>query len=133
MQVELIPFHSATLPQKDTLSRKIADEKGSLLGRYAELLRKFLENRRVVSIQAVLTRASLSQKIELSPWLRWVAEIAGVDLNTAGFVSLVEKGPKTTAAACVSKTEKAFVLMMGKNDLPADMGLCKLATALRKS
>lgn len=132
MQVELIPFHSAALAQKNTLLGKIK-EKDSLLGRYAELLGEFLEDRPIVSIQAVSTRASLNQKTELSPWLRWVAEIVGVELNTAGFVSLVEIGPKTTAAAWVSKREprKAFVLMMGNNDLPADEGLSKLATAVR--
>ena len=137
MQVELIPFHSAALPRKDALLGQI-NEKDSLLGRYVGLLREFLKNRAVVSIQAVSTRASLSQKTELSHWLRWVAKIAGVDPETARFVSLVEKGPKTTCAAWVSKRKprKAFVLMMGKNDLPADVGpddkgLRKLATALR--
>lgn len=132
MQVELIPFHSATLPQKSALLEQIK-EKGSFLGRYAALLGESLKDRPVVSIQAVSTRASLNQKRELYRWLRWVAEIAGVDLNSAHFHSLVKRGSKTTCAAWVSKRQprKAFVLMMGKNDLPAGPGLCKLATAVR--
>jgi hypothetical protein len=134
MQVELIPFHSATLSQKSKLLGEI-DKKGTLLGRYVELLGKFLRDRPVISIQAVSTKALLRRKTELSPWLRHVAKIAGLDLTDVHFVSLVEKGRKTTAAAWVSKREprKALVLMMGANNLPGNKGLCKLAAALRES
>ena len=134
MQVELIPFHSATLPQKSRLLEEINKE-GSLLGHYVELLGKSLRDRPVVGIQAASTQSSFSRKTKLSPWLRRVAEITGLDLNAADFVSLVEKGRKTTAAAWVSKREprKALVLMMGTNNLPGDDGLWKLAAALRES
>src|SRR6266566_2838389 len=130
MQVELIPFHSPSLPmsKKIALLREAKTDKGGLLGRYVEHLREFLRDRPVVSPQAVATRASLEPETpKSSEWLTWIAEIAGIDLNAADFVSLVEKGPKTTAAAWVSKREprKALVLMMGMAGLPADQGLCK--------
>jgi hypothetical protein len=134
MQVELIPFHSASLPQKSAVLGQI-NKRDSLLGCYVELLGKFLVDHPVVIIQAAPARVPLSAKAELSPWLRRVAEIAGLDLNAADLVSLAERGPKTTVAAWVSKTEprKALVLMMGTNNLPRDERLHKLAAALRQS
>jgi len=133
LQVELIPFHSKTLPKKIALKKMAEDE---LLGDYAEHLRAFLRDRLVVGIQAVSTRASLEQETpKSSQWLTKVAEIAGLDLDgtKVKFVALVENDDKTTVAAWVSKTKprKALVLRMGANDLPGDEGLRKLAAALR--
>jgi len=67
-----------------------------------------------------------------SQWLTRIAEIAGLDLDGAEFVRLVEKGLKTTAAAWVSEREprKALVVRMGSPGLPGDEGLRKLAAAL---
>lgn len=132
IQAEVIPFHSATLPQKDAVLSEI-DNEGGLLGRYVGYLEKFLRDQAVVCIQAVSTRDSLNERTKLSPWLKRVAQIAGLDLNSTRFVRLLEKGLKTTAAAWVSRKgpRKALVLMMGSNNLPADSGLYKLAAELR--
>jgi hypothetical protein len=138
MQVEVFPFHSPSLPmsKKNALLRETKTDKDGLLGRYVEHLREFLRGRPVVSPQAVWTRDSLEPETpKSSQWLRWIAEIAGLDLGGTKFVPLVGNDDKTTVAAWVSKSEprKALVLTMGTNNLPGDEGLCKLAAALRES
>jgi hypothetical protein len=132
LQVEACPFHCPSLPQKNALLEEIA--KDELLGRYAEQLRAFLRHKSVLSLQAAPTRASLRPETpKSSRWLRWITETAGIDLNNSKFLPLVEKGPKITAAAWLSnKPPVALVLMMGGTGLPADEGLCKLATELQK-
>jgi hypothetical protein len=134
LQVEACPFHSKSLPQKNTLLRQIA--KDDLLRRYTKLLRAFLLDRPVVCVQAATTQASLRWETPNScEWLTWLADIAGIDLDSTEFVPLVKKDSKTTAAAWVSKETvgKALVLMMGSNNLPADKGLRELSRALGNS
>ncbi len=137
LQVEACPFHSRSLPinRKNALLREAKTDRDGLLGHYAGHLRAFLRRKPVLSLQAAPTRASLRPETPKSyPWLKWIANTAGLDLHKTSFVPLVKKGSKTTAAAWVSKgrVRKALVLMMGMNGLPAADGLCKLATALRK-
>jgi len=70
----------------------------------------------------------------LSPWVAWMAALAGLVPERSEFVRLVAKGAQTTAAALVSLESgapKALVLMMGGNHLPAEKGLRLLAAALR--
>ena len=136
LQVEAFPFHSASLPRKEALLKRVGE--CGLLGPYTECLRAFLRNRPVVVVSAVSSRASLKREVvrTLSPWLHWVAAIGGLSLQHANFVRLVTKGRATTAAALVSfegDAPKALVLMMGGNHLPAEKGLQVLATAIRHS
>jgi len=131
LQVEACPFHSPSLPQKRVLSQEIP--KDELLGRYAECLRTFLRDRPVVCVQAASTRFSLGPTTpKESSWIKWIADIAGLDLDDAKFVALLMKNSKTTAGAWVSKVgvRKALILMMGTNNLPGDESLAYLAAEL---
>jgi hypothetical protein len=134
MQVELIPFHSRSLPEKDLF---IAGEnlKDPILSAYVQHLRKFLRGRPAVGVQAVSVKVPLTAKTELSPWLEGVARVLGLHVGSAKFVSLVKKGSKTTVAALVSRRtpRKVLVLTMGTASLPAGKALSKLAAALGES
>lgn len=135
LQVDVCPFHSRSLPrtQKSILLRTISE--GGLLGCYAEHLEAFLHRRPVVILSAVSSRISVGMEATTrSEWLTWIAKIAGLVLEGAKVVPLVEKHSATTAAALVSfegGVRKALVLMMGGNHLPAEKGLRVLAKTLQ--
>jgi len=134
LQVEACPFHSPSLPGKTALLQRIREDKDGLLGAYAKHLKVFLRRQPVVIVSAAQSRVSLEPGMQLSPWHKWNAEIAGLVLKRAKFVRLVAKGSKMTCAALVSFEEeipKAMVLMMGGTHLPGKEGLCVLAEALR--
>ncbi len=133
LQVELFPFHSQSLPKKtkNVLLHEIRTDREGLLGRYVEHLRKFLQGRPVIVLQA----SNGPETAKSDPWLTWIAELAGLDLDATKLVALVKRDSKTTAAAWVSKSavrRKALVLRMGMNDLPGDEGLTRLTQAVRK-
>jgi hypothetical protein len=133
LQVDAIPFHSASLPGKGKLLAKVSAD--ALLRRYAEHVREFLKRRPVVVVAAVSTRCSLDAGVALSPWIEWQAELAGVEVTSAESVSLVTKGSKTTASALVSSVNgvsKVLVRMMGGNHLPGDKGLRTIADTFRR-
>ena len=132
LQVEACPFHSPALPGKVALLGAIGE--GGLLGQYVEHVRAFVRRRPVVVVSAAASRVSLQQDMHLSPWLRWQAETAGLNLDDAAFVPLIQKGAKTTCGAFVSRAdgvEKALVLMMGGNNLPGRIGLETLVAAVQ--
>ena len=127
LQVEACPFHSGSLPRKSDFLQEM--DENALFKRYVELLGKFLQDRPVVIVQASSKLATPT-----SAWLTWIVRVAGLNLDTAELVPLVEKGPKTTVAAWVSgQPPKALVLTMGGNNLPGDEGLRKLGARLRET
>src|ERR1019366_3196701 len=121
------PFHSGSLPRKSDFLQEM--DENALFRRYVELLGKFLQDRPVVIVQA-----SSKPATPTSARLTWIVRVAGLNLDTAELVPLVEKGAKTTVAAWVSgQPPKALVLTMGGNNLPGDEGLRKLGARLRET
>ncbi|MEX2113823.1 MAG: hypothetical protein WD845_11595 [Pirellulales bacterium] len=126
--VESCPFHSKSLPGKKSLLQAYLDD--PFLAEYSRLLRAYLKDRPVVIVSAVSSRKALSARIDLSPWLMWQADLASLQFSRARFVSLTQKGRKTTSAAFVDTSRdgaKSLVLMMGGNRLPGEQGRRKLA------
>jgi len=137
LQVEACPFHSPTLSmgRKRAILKLIA--KGGFLSQYTERLQAFLQGRTVVIVSAVSSRESLKKSTSLSDWVLWKASLAGLDLNRAEFLKLVENpAGKITAAAHLTREggiSKVLVLMMGGNHLPAETGgLKKLAESMQR-
>lgn len=132
LQVELCPFHKASLSTSQKGAWLEATRQRGLLGRYAQSLRAFLAKRPVVIVSAAATGDSLKKEMTLRPWVNWASGAAGLNLEAARFVCLVQKESKTTVAAIVSRARgvpKALVLAMGMNALPAEDGLRRLAAA----
>jgi hypothetical protein len=132
VQVEACPFHSASLPDKRGLLDEING--GGLLARYVAEVRAFLIDKPTVTISAAPSLDSMGSETPLSPWVKWLSEVEGLDLKRADFIPLVTKKEKVTAMVLVSSQSgvpKALVLMMGSNQLPAELGLGVLAEALR--
>ncbi|MDA1093572.1 MAG: hypothetical protein O3A25_09940 [Acidobacteria bacterium] len=133
LQVEVCPFHSPSLPNKNALLKAAGTDE--LIRSYVTHVRSVVRAQPVVVVSAVATRASLAHDTSLSPWVTWIAGLAGLDPSGASFVPLVVKGAKTTCGAFVGLSggaPKALVLMMGSNQLPGKDGLETLAGALRK-
>lgn len=125
VQVEVCPFHSSSLPKKDTLVSELTRD--AWTKQYLDNLRKYLQERPVVIVAAISSRMTLSADLTLSPWLAWKAELAGMEADKPmRFVALVSKHEKVTCAALMSprgSIPKAIVLMMGSNQLPGTEGL----------
>jgi len=129
VQVEVCPFHSSSLPKKDTLVSELINDE--LTKQYLAHVRENLRDRPVVIVSAISSRKTLSADLTLSPWLAWKADVAGLPVDKAvRFVSLVTKQDKVTCAALLSPrgaVPKALVLMMGSNQLPGAEGLKRLS------
>ena len=134
LQVEACPFHSPLLSMVKKRALLLEAGEGGFMTRYVASLRGFISQHPVVVISAVSAQVSLQYGLKMSPWIEWQANIAGVNLETASFVPLVTKGPKTTCGAFVSSVDgaqKVLVLMMGSNNLPGGESLETLANTFR--
>lgn len=127
LQVETCPFHSKAFPGKAAFLTSLESDR--MLAEYVDRVRSFLRDRPVVIVAAVSIQASLGPSIQLSGWLSWQAELAGLGRASARFAPLVERAGKVTCGALVSgeaDSAKALVLMMGGNHLPGSRGLTAL-------
>jgi hypothetical protein len=127
LQVEAVPFHSPSFPQKRTFLRGCAGTEPFFS--YAEALTALLHDCRVVAIQA-------SNKPERNPsesdWLSWIARTAGLDTTSAQSHALKQTKGKSTVVAWTSPNrQKAIVLSVGGTWLPSRDGLRMLAEVLR--
>ena len=130
-QVEACPFHSESFPGKGAFLDSLDTD--GLLSEYVGRVQSFLRDRPVVIVAAVSTQVSLGPSLQLSKWLLWQANLAGLDLVAARFIPLVERRGKVTCGAFVSgegEAVKALVLMMGGNHLPGNSGLVALSSAM---
>jgi len=127
LQTEVFPFHSPSLPmsRKRALLREATIDKGGVVGRYIEHLRRFLHDLPVVIVQA----SNSPMEKPTSEWLTGILELAGLDDPES-----LERVPLvgTTFAAWVSEQPgKALLLKQGGTGLPASDGLSKLAVKLK--
>ena len=102
LQVEVCPCSSSLLSmsKKRALLREVAE--GGFLTRYVASLRRFISPHPVVVDSAVSFQNSLHSGLEVSPWVTWQANIAGVHLDTAVFMSPVTKGTRVSMSRSLS-------------------------------
>ena len=102
LQVEICPFPSSLLSmsKKRALLREVAE--GGFLTRYVASLRRFISPHPVVVDSAVSFQNSLHSGLEVSPWVTWPANIAGVRLDTAVFMPPVTKGTRVSTSRSLS-------------------------------
>ena len=128
LQLETIPFHSKSLPSKNSLVGEVeADE---FLFDYLEHLRGFLENKNVFILSAVSSQKKIGgDSISKNPWLSFQSKLINFDPETSSFLPLTEKNGEVTSCFLYEKKNswcKGFILMMGGNHLPNDGALEKI-------
>lgn len=116
VNVETIPFHSATLNKKKALT---ASKESQFLQSYQAKLRTFLSDKPTLIVAACRSDKSISKDTAMnSPWIRFQCELASIDLTTVSMRTLSQKGDKVTSALFTSGN-KHLVLTMGSNNLPS--------------
>lgn len=129
LQIECVPFHSADLPNKPQLLKNLPND--PLLCEYTQAVKGFLRDRSVVALSAAGTRGSLgAHTIEASDWLRWLADLMGLNVQRAETIALATRGEKITAAFVANRdaeTTKGIILTMGSNNMPGRDGVAILA------
>lgn len=132
LQFESIPFHSESLPGK----RKLPDlmKKSGFLRDYADSLAATLEGKSVICLSAVPTSRPITVRTVAQEWLRFQAELIGIqEVERLKIASLVRKKRRTTCAFLYESNGdsiRGFVLMMGGNHFPGADGLKKLADVI---
>ena len=120
IQIEACPFHSKSLPKKETLLKNLSDD--PVLNDYNRLLKHVLFDKTVIAVSAVGTKAPISTgSITNRRWLNWQADLIGLKICDAEMLPIIIKDEKTTSAFIYSRSKKSvsgFVLMMGGNHLP---------------
>lgn len=111
--VETFFLHSSKM-DKDKFLKKYKEK----FVEYTNCLKAYLKDKTVLAVCAVSSRESISRKtIMASDWLKYQAEILGVNFATAELFAVRKKEGKTTCAFLV-QNKKIFVFMMGNNGLP---------------
>lgn len=135
IQVECCPWHSKALPGKDRFLRLMKQDDHLLT--YVKQLKNYISNRAVLGLSAVSTNTLLNtEEIKYNAWLKWQAELLGVDLDSAEVVPLTSKNERVTSAvvrATISQVPRSLVLMMGGNHFPAESNLGRLVEAIQSS
>lgn len=133
VQFESIPFHSKKLPGKKKLVRIV--QQCSLLSGYVSALRKAVRKVSVFAISGVDSTRSIDKgSISRNNWLRFQAELLGVNPDSLKCVPLTEKRGKVTSAYLyqrINECKRGFLLMMGSNGFPGPTGRDILARELR--
>jgi hypothetical protein len=115
INVETIPFHSATLNKSKAL--KALSISNALIV-YQNELKTFLKEKPVVIVAACSTKCSISvNTITNNDWLMYQAKIANIDIEKLKMKELTNKDNKITSAL-FSEDNKHIVLMMGSNNIP---------------
>jgi hypothetical protein len=137
LQIESIPWHSQTLSNKDGLPARIV--KDELTNRYCTLLRAYLKGRSVLSVDGAggQSTSSISDANFDGPWMRFKADLIGMDLGKAKFHSVTKKvsNGKITAAAKSMRVGGAIKVMYcvrGHNHLKGKETLAKLQEILTR-
>jgi hypothetical protein len=121
VQLECIPLHSKRLSGSARLVEGI--ERDAVLSKYTELLTSYLRDQSVIAVCATGGRDITPLAIKNSPWLTWVAGIAGLATQRIKFHTTVEKGGASTGALfsqSVRGKVKAIHAIIGSNSLPKE-------------
>lgn len=134
LQLDTIPWHSYSLPAKISLPPLIS--KCDMTKKYCFLLREYLRDRSVISVDGAGSRHAISKETFHTPWMTFKADLMGLEIDTADFHPIIEKPGKITAAAIRHKhngTIKVMYCVQGNNNLPSEISLSKLSKLLRHS
>ena len=131
-QLEVLPFHSKSLPGKLAIRHLV--EETPLLSDYVNRLCKAIaqiKNGSVIGLSGVDSSRSISpSSIGRNSWLKWNAEILGIDAAQIQMLKLSQKNGKVTRALLYqrfSEDIRGLILTMGSNSMPDSKGLQKLA------
>jgi hypothetical protein len=137
LEIESIPWHSKNLCNKDDLPSKIM--KDEVTNRYCTLLRAYLKNRSVLTVDGAggQSTSSISDAAFDRPWMRFKADLIGMDIGKAKFHAITEKASngKITAAAKsmrVGGVIKIMYCVRGHNHLKGKQTLAKLQEILTR-
>lgn len=135
LQVECIPWHSASLSGKESVIQALTAEPA--FQTYVKPLREFLFRQPTIALSAVSTRSPIGiGSIQKSVWLKWQTDLMNLRLDKAVFLPLVRKEEKVTSGAVIDRTGgavKAMVLMMGGNHWPNSSARRALAEEIRRN
>jgi hypothetical protein len=135
LQIDSVPWHSERLDvrHKDTLPSLIKNDRRTK--QYCALLRDYLHDCAVISIDGARGRSeeSISRDSFNNEWMKFKADLIGMDIDNATFSPILKKGKKITAAAMnVGGSAKVMYCVRGHNHLPGKDGLRALAKLLVK-
>lgn len=132
LQLDAIPWHSATLPSKKRLPVLIKDCEITL--KYVDALRVYLADKSVISIDSIGSQQSITPKSFQTDWLIFKASLIGLDHRKAKqLCKIVIKDGKVTGAALVQSVgpnRKIMYCVQGTNNLPTEDGRKQLASLL---
>lgn len=123
-QVELIPFHSKELPNKQKVFA--VAETDTFISNYLGCIQGLLRDKNVVCVIAGDSNAGLNRKSLDGPVVAYYASSMGFQKEQFKMLPLVRKGDKTTSAAYINRQErcyKVFIMSCGHNNLPAQESL----------
>jgi len=116
INVETIPFHSATLDKNEALELPL---KSNMIREYQEQLKSFLMDKPVLIVSACRSDESIHMgSIDQNKWLTFQCDLANINTSKLKMKKLTQKEDKTTSAL-FSDGVKHIVLTMGSNNLPS--------------
>ena len=137
IQVESLPFHSKELPNRYKLLSILKKEnQDNIINQYFTLLRNTLKNENVIVLSAVGTRKSISNNSLNTKWLKWQAEVIGMDIQNTKIENLIVKDQKVTCALIHTNNYnclKGFILMMGGNNMPYKNQISNISEILKEN
>ena len=133
-QVESCPFHSKTLPNKNSLPTLFNEV--PILAEYTMALKEELKNKTVIALSATSTQSNIAlSSIKDNVWLNWQADLMGFNFSTAAIKPLAQKDNRITSAFLYSRVNsniKGFILVMGGNNIPKTEHLNTIAKVIRE-
>ena len=134
IQIELCPFHSRNLPEKNALLKHY--NTNSQLKHYEKLLKEILSENSVITLAAVGTSAPISiASITTRHWLNWQANLIGFNSELGKVLPITRKDKKVTSAFVYSESASSvngFILMMGGNHFSKLEYLTSVSEILRQ-
>lgn len=116
VNVETIPFHSASLDKRKAMS---VSQTARSIQAYQSQLQAFLVDQPVLIVAACRSDESIhAGSISRSPWLKFQCDLASIHPDRLVLKPLTRKGSKVTSAL-FSAGSKHVVLTMGSNNLPS--------------
>jgi hypothetical protein len=133
VQFETLPFHSKKLSDKQAIPKLVRENE--CLQDYISYLKETLKDISAVALSAVSTSMPISvESINNNRWLKWQAELLGLNITNLKQESLAEKDGKITSAFIYQKMAKCtrgLVLTMGGNNFPTAKGRNIIASVLK--
>lgn len=135
MQVELCPWHSASLPNKSHFLHTIRND--PILQPYMNLVCECVKYVPTIGLSAIGPGVDLeSSKPQYSDWTHWLLGILGISIGCAIRIPLTfSSNAVSSLALCQPNNGKphALILMKGGNHFPSVQNCTPLVTWMRKA